>query len=526
VPEPAVTEPSAPEPEEARPLDPAMELFSVILDDVIDEDAAIAAALYRRYVKLDQLRQVSENQIVASLGGPDAVSAQPHGWNAIVQAREELMFELSCALRLPASTVAILLWEGKILLHELPRTAEALRLGEISGRHASVMVAQAESIPEEARGDFEEAVLPYARNLTVSKFTTVARKKRESLHPESIVDRHRHELSERRVWVTPEADGMAHLTAYLSAEIAYAAFDRLTSIAVHDDGTGHHDNVGDDRHDGQKRADALADLLLMGDTCSATAAGEFLASPIGDSALDGVDKEVGADDTPLTDATESASASATTCGGGEPPTARGVAAPPWGPGMGRNVGHGIRPKVLVTVPVLTLLGKNEEAGTLEGYGPIDPETARDLARHAPSFTRILIHPVTSSIIDIDRTTYAVPADLRLALRVQDETCRGVTCNKSAKNCDVDHNVEHSTGGKTQISNLCHLCPTCHRRRHHTRVHVHNLGNGDIEWTTPSGKVYVTHPMNQLVFGTPEAPGVWKKPSDELGEGEGGERLPF
>ncbi|POH64990.1 hypothetical protein C3B61_10945 [Cryobacterium zongtaii] len=32
--------------------------------------------------------------------------------------------------------------------------------------------------------------------------------------------------------------------------------------------------------------------------------------------------------------------------------------------------------VMVTVPVLTLLGLDEEPGTLEGYGPISPEVAR------------------------------------------------------------------------------------------------------------------------------------------------------
>src|SRR5690606_17385277 len=36
--------------------------------------------------------------------------------------------------------------------------------------------------------------------------------------------------------------------------------------------------------------------------------------------------------------------------------------------------RGIRPTVMVTVPVLTLLGRGEEPATLEGYGPIDDET--------------------------------------------------------------------------------------------------------------------------------------------------------
>ncbi len=78
--------------------------------------------------------------------------------------------------------------------------------------------------------------------------------------------------------------------------------------------------------------------------------------------------------------------------------------------------------VAVTVPVMTLLGRSDEPGTLDGYGPIDAQSARELAGHAPSFTRLLVHPVSSAILDVDRTTYRVPADLKKWLAVRDRTC--------------------------------------------------------------------------------------------------------
>ncbi|MCU1425106.1 MAG: hypothetical protein JWM51_1397 [Microbacteriaceae bacterium] len=466
-----------------------MEQFRLILDEVIGEDTAIAEATFRRYQRLDQLRLLSEQGIVESLGGAEAVGTEPRSWNPVRQAREELVFEVSCALRVPQQTAATLLWEAKVLLHDLPQTANALSAGEISPRHASVMIGQVQSIPDDARGDFELAVLPFAKSLTVSRFTSVARKKRESLHPDSMVERHGKELSERRVWVTPESDGMAYLTAYLSAEVAYAAYDRLTQIAE-EPGCD-----GDDRHHGQKRADAFADLLLLGDTCSATDAGELMPEP--------TDADATAGGLALSDMVA--------------PPLDGVPAAAWGPGIQHRVGHGIRPKVLVTVPVLTLIGSGREPGALEGYGPIDQDTARELAGNAPSFTRILVNPVTSSIVDIDRATYAVPADLRLALRVQDETCRSVNCNRPAAHCDIDHNVDYAKDGKTQISNLCHLCPSCHRRRHHTRIAVRNLANGDIEWTTPSGKVYTTHPMNRLAMRKADSPDAQTQRHEERGD---------
>ena len=45
--------------------------------------------------------------------------------------------------------------------------------------------------------------------------------------------------------------------------------------------------------------------------------------------------------------------------------------------------------VMVTVPVMTLLGVGEEPGILAGHGPIAPDVARRLAAHAPSFFRLL-----------------------------------------------------------------------------------------------------------------------------------------
>ncbi|WP_241985825.1 MULTISPECIES: DUF222 domain-containing protein [Cryobacterium] len=77
-----------------------------------------------------------------------------------------------------------------------------------------------------------------------------------------------------------------------------------------------------------------------------------------------------------------------------------------------GLGRGIRATATVTVPVLTLLGRGDEPGHLEGCGPIDPETARELAAGAPSFTRILVHPETGVMLSVGRNQYRVPKDLR------------------------------------------------------------------------------------------------------------------
>jgi hypothetical protein len=228
---------------------------------------------------------------------------------------------------------------------------------------------------------------------------------------------------------------MAVIGAKLSAEVVHAIRDRLSAIATAAK------TEGDERTESQRRADAFSDLLLTGDTCEAT--------------LEGT--------------------------GGER----------------KNVGHGIQPKVLVTVPVMTLLGSSDEPGELEGYGPIDPDTARKLAAHAPSFTRLLVHPVSSAVLDFDRTTYAVPADLKNALHVRDGVCRAIGCEQPATRAQIDHTQDWALGGSTKLGNLACLCGSHHKVKTYTRVKMRNLPNGDIEWQLPSGRTYLTHPVTEL-----------------------------
>ncbi len=56
-----------------------------------------------------------------------------------------------------------------------------------------------------------------------------------------------------------------------------------------------------------------------------------------------------------------------------------------------------RAQVLITVPVMSLLGATEEPAMLDGYGPIPPSMARQLiADGAESFHRVLIDPRTGA----------------------------------------------------------------------------------------------------------------------------------
>jgi hypothetical protein len=155
-----------------------------------------------------------------------------------------------------------------------------------------------------------------------------------------------------------------------------------------------------------------------------------------------------------------------------------------------STGAGV--SVAVTVPVMTLLGGSDEPGILDGYGPIDADTARRLAAHAPSFTRILTHPVTKTVLDVDRTSYRVPADLKRWLAVTQVTCTFPGCGRRASACDIDHTIAWEHGGTTKAGNLAHLCRSHHRLKHNSNWIAEHTEVG-LRWMSPTGAIRTADP---------------------------------
>jgi hypothetical protein len=222
---------------------------------------------------------------------------------------------------------------SEALVHDLPDTLVALTAGEISYRHAQILVDHTAALDSATRAALEAAALPYARNLTAAKFERKIRTLRERANPESIRERHERAACDREVVFAPARDGMAWLSAYLPAVDALGAFNRISEWASN---LQHPTEV---RTLTQLCADVFRDLVIDGQV---------------------TDGEPG-DAQP---------------GDGEP-----------GNALSGNAGRGVTAKVFVTVPVLTLLGREDLPATLDGYGPIDADTARMLAGHAPSFVR-------------------------------------------------------------------------------------------------------------------------------------------
>jgi hypothetical protein len=82
--------------------------------------------------------------------------------------------------------------------------------------------------------------------------------------------------------------------------------------------------------------------------------------------------------------------------------------------------------------------------------------------------------------------------------MRDETCRAPGCGAAARRCDLDHTEDWQHNGQSDHDNLAHLCPKHHDNKHHTRWKVKNVGEGDLEWTSPTGHRYRTEPATRMV----------------------------
>jgi hypothetical protein len=360
-------------------------------------------------------------------------------------AHRSVTAELATALHVPQTTMERQISQAWALATELPATLGAMRNGQISPRHAAVIVEETTDLGDDPglRARLDEQLAVTAATVTAATLRRKARALREDLRAESIAERHRTARAKRRVELEPARDGMAWLHALLPAADALLIKDRLDQVAraasADGDGSGSGDAHGRYRRADQLRADAARDLLLHG------------TLPAGADFADVVAR--------------------------------------------------VRPTVHVTVPVLTLIGASEAPGLLDGYGPIDTATARRIAATAPSFSRILTHPVSGTVLDVDCTTYKPPADLKRWLEVRDGTCRFPGCNRRAAGCEVDHTIDWQHDGHTAFDNLGHLCSLHHHLKHETTWSVRHLPDGVMEWRSPAGRVHLTHPGRRIPSDT-------------------------
>ncbi|MCP8999503.1 HNH endonuclease [Pseudarthrobacter sp. RMG13] len=359
-----------------------------------------------------------------------------------------LIAEVACALTVSERAAGALLAEAHALTTALPLTFSALQAGTISWQHARIMVDETINLDRPAAAALEahfldpHAVNPargFAGELIPGRFRHKARTWRERHHPVSIEKRHTRSAADRRLEYAPDRDGMAWLSAYLPADTAAGIWNRATTAARALQGPA------EDRNLSQLRADTVATWLLGG-SADCISGGTDLSS------------------------------------GRESVGVGGVPSP--------------RAQVLVTVPVMALLGRTEEPAMLDGYGPIPPSVARRLvADGAESFHRVLIDPRDGAPLEIGRTSYRLTKAQRQWLRLRDGKCPFPGCSNHSLDNEADHILAWAHGGTTGISNLGQPCHKHHRLRHTTAWKpAAATKNEPPSWISPTGRHYASeHP---------------------------------
>ncbi|MEU2201322.1 DUF222 domain-containing protein [Isoptericola sp. NPDC019482] len=478
-----------------------------VLDQLAANDTDIATLHAERAVLLALAAGLAEALETDLLDQDDPTARRAPSARRLELAHRAVTAEIATALRIGEHAAGTLTDHAVTLTDKAPGTLRALHDGHLSWAHATAISTHVADLSPEESASVEQAVLATILDRDTGRVTCTptqtgrrARRARETAHPTPADVRHTEATQRRAVWLDDGRDGMAWITAHLPAPLAHAAYDRLTRTAHHltsSNGSagGSHSGSGEHRTFAQARADALAALLLDDGTLDVAAVpgpgprhtrqdtrrhpdqhggqpdGQHEAPPEGQRA-DSADLEHTETGDDLDRLLHQHSALAA-------------------------LARSIRPQVTVTIPVLTLLGLTDAPAVLDGRVPIDPDTARQLTALAPSLRRILTHPETGTVLSVGRTTYAVPADLKALVRARDTTCRFPGCTHPAAHADLDHTTAWAHGGTTSATNLAALCRRHHVTKHRTRWQVtqretSNWG-GTLEWTSPTGRRYVTAP---------------------------------
>lgn len=302
--------------------------------------------------------------------------------------------EIASALHWTTGSALSKLELGRELLMALPEVFEALDNGRIDLMKAREIADRTRELAEDVRADLAWRAVEFAASNTSGQLRAWLARELIKIDADAADRRRKRETTKRRVWVQPEADGMATLGAYLTAEEAQACIAAIRGKAAGTDGPIR-----------ANEADAMVSLLT-----------------------------------------------------------------------------GIEPGAPVPVQIVAL---PDNSPYLVGYGPITESHAAWLSNKAPKV--VLERPAPTM-------EYAPTVDIRRWVQARDRHCRFPGCRRPAPACDLDHIVNHPQG-PTSESNLQVLCRFHHWPKTHARWKVNALEGMCLEWTSPQGRVYITHPWD-------------------------------
>jgi len=434
------------------------------------DDEQVAAELAR--IERDRARQTArEAQLILRLAelrpdtddpAPGTPGARRRSWRKtdpeFSGVSEFFPDELAHAINLGRGTAAFRARRAFTWRNNLPATFAALRQGDVDERRAGVLADALQCTTPELAQAVEAALLPEAGEMSLARLRDRALELLAELDATAIDERRAEAQRAADVRTYPTADGMAALTAEMSAEDAaacYAVIDQLAAMAKAD---------GDERPIGQIRS-AMHSMLVL--RAAEHGLGGVSVQLTVNAALDGLD---GVSDR-----------------GGD------VAGFPITAAHLRELLRRVEALGLTTpVGGSLTFALTDERGQL-----LATVTAAELARLVRSGCPQ--HPGAGcgcAVLGMpaDRDEYEPRAAQQRFVTTRDRRCRMPNCGQRSGWADLDHVVPHADGGRTSCTNLCCACRSHHRLKTFARGWDFRLDpDGTLHVTSPSGITRTTRP---------------------------------
>ena len=378
--------------------------------------------------------------------------------------------EVAAALTLSSRTAGAYLDLALDLALRLPATARALHEGVIDYLKARLIADLTRVLSDQDARAVEAQILPAAGQQTTAQLRATVSRAVIAVDPEAATRRRQEAQKDPRVRRWQEDAGTAALGGFgLPPAEVLAADQRIT-----------------------ERAFALRDAGLPGSL------EELRARAYLDTLL-GQDSSVSNEPTPSNE--------------------------PIPPQHANPPGPAPRPRlaalVNLTIPLAAVPGP---PGHVAGFGPVDPELARQLtglatvhpasrfcvsvtgddgrplghgcARGRPTgpFT-VTINPLAQDPCDHrhQEPGYQPSRRLQHLINTRTPTCSAPGCRQPATRCDLDHTVPYDQDGRTCECNLAPLCRHHHRCKQSEGWRLDQSRPGTLTWTTPACRRYTTTP---------------------------------